>query len=104
VLAKVSANPIRYEQRLRDGAVEVFAQSDGVITSGRRIYLTDAIDPQGLSIHLTYDSSLRLVAVTDAIGLVTTLSYELASDRGDGFRRRSSDRFLGVQHQSGIAG
>ena len=30
--------------------------------------------------HFTYDASLRLVAVTDAVGLVTTLSYDLASD------------------------
>jgi len=80
VLAKVSSDPVRYERRLRDGGVEVFAQSDGTITSGRRVFLTDIIDPQGLSLHLTYDSSLRLVAVTDAIGQVTTLSYELASD------------------------
>jgi YD repeat-containing protein len=80
VLAKVSTNPIRYERRLRDGGLEVFAQSDGVITSGRRVYLTDVIDPQGLSIHLTYDASMRMVAVTDATGFVTTLSYELTSD------------------------
>jgi len=32
VLAKVSSNPVRYERRLRDGGVEIFAQSDGVIT------------------------------------------------------------------------
>jgi RHS repeat-associated protein len=81
VLAKVSANPVRYERRLRNGGVEVFSQSDGVITSGRHIYLTDVIDPQGLSLHLTYDANLRMVAVTDAIGLVTVLSYELASDQ-----------------------
>jgi len=80
VLAKVSSTPIRYERRLRDGGIEVFAQSDGVITNGRRIYLTDVIDPQGLTLHLTYDASFRIVAVTDAIGLVTTLSYELTSD------------------------
>ena len=80
VLVKVSADPVRYERRLRDGGVEVFAQSDGTITSGRRILLTDVIDPQGLTLHLTYDANLRLVAVTDAVGQVTTLSYELASD------------------------
>ena len=80
VLAKVSSNPVRYERRLPDGGMQVFTQSDGVVTPGRRVYLTDIIDPQGLTVHLTYDASLRLVAVTDAIGLVTTLSYELASD------------------------
>src|SRR5882672_10581209 len=80
VLAKVSSNPVRYERRLPDGGMQVFAQSDGVVTAGRRVYLTDIIDSQGLTVHLTYDASLRLVAVTDAIGLVTTVSYELASD------------------------
>ena len=80
ILAKVSTTPIRYERRLPTGGVEVFAQSDGVITAGRHVYLTDVIDPQGLSLHFTYDANLRLVAVTDAIGLVTTLSYEWASD------------------------
>ena len=30
--------------------------------------------------QLTYDESLRLVAITDAIGQVTTLSYELPAD------------------------
>ena len=30
--------------------------------------------------HFTYDTTLRLVAVTDAIGLVTTLSYDLPAD------------------------
>src|SRR5262249_52242632 len=44
VLAKVSTDPVRYERRLADGGVEVFARSDGVITSGRRVFLTDIID------------------------------------------------------------
>lgn len=30
--------------------------------------------------HLTYDASLRPVAVTDPIGQVTTLAYELAAE------------------------
>src|SRR5262249_7258587 len=37
-------------------------------------------DPAANAIHFTYDSSLRLVAVTDAIGQVTTLSYDLSTD------------------------
>jgi len=40
--------------------VEVFAQSDCVIPAGRHIYLTDVIDPQGLTLHFTYDPSLLL--------------------------------------------
>src|SRR5438067_2361632 len=80
VLAKVSADPVRYERRLPDGVVHVYAQSDGVVTSGRRVYLTDLIDPQGLTLHFTYDASLRIIAITDATGSVSTLSYELATD------------------------
>src|SRR5439155_10854254 len=68
------------ERRLRDGGVEVFSQPDGTSTGSRRVFLTDIVDPQGLTLHFTYDASLRLVAATDAIGQVTTLSYELAAD------------------------
>ena len=80
MLAKVSADLIRYERRLPDGGRQVFSQSDGVVGTGRRVYLTDVIDSQGLTLHFTYDASLRIVAITDAAGLVTTLSYELAAD------------------------
>jgi YD repeat-containing protein len=50
------------------------------MTSPRRIFLTDVIDPQGQTLHFTYDGQLRLVALTDAIGQVTTIAYELSSD------------------------
>jgi YD repeat-containing protein len=42
--------------------------------------MTQAIDPQGNALTFTYDGQLRLVAVTGAIGQVTTLSYELPQD------------------------
>jgi RHS repeat-associated protein len=80
VLVRTSADPIRYERRLRDGSVEVFAQSNGSQTTQRQVFLTDIIDAKGLALHLTYDDQLRVVAITDAAGLVTTLSYDLASD------------------------
>ncbi len=81
-LVRVSDDPVRYERRLSDGGVEVFAVSDGVITYPRHVYLTEIADPRGLALHLTYDADLRLVAVTDASGLVTTLAYDRASDPG----------------------
>lgn len=77
-LVRVSASPIRYERRLPDGSVEVFEQADGAATSPRRVFRTAVIDPQGNGLTYTYDASLRLVAVTDAIGQVTTLAYENA--------------------------
>jgi RHS repeat-associated protein len=77
VLVRTSTSPIRYERRLPDGSVEVFAQADGAATFPRRIFMTQSIDPQGNTLSYTYDAQLRLVAVTDAVGQVTTLSYDL---------------------------
>ncbi len=75
-VARTSSSPIRYERRLKDGSIEVFAQPNGASTFPRKIFMTSAVDPQGNSINFTYDSNFRLVAVTDAIGQVTTLSYD----------------------------
>jgi YD repeat-containing protein len=70
----VRTSPTSYERRLPDGAKEIFAQPDmGVGT--RRVFLTQMIDAQGNAVGLTYDAQFRLVAVTDAIGQVTTLEY-----------------------------
>ncbi len=81
VLVKVSNDPVRYERRLPDGAVEVFELPDrGPTQYGRRIFLTQVIDPQGQTLTFTYDSQLRLVAVTDAIGQVSTVGYAHPSD------------------------
>jgi len=46
----------------------------------RRIFLTEVIDPQGHAVTLTYDSSVRLVAIADALGQVTTLAYLDSAD------------------------
>lgn len=80
VVVRTSTSPIRYERRLPDGWVEVFAQPDGAVAFPRKVFMTQWIDPQGNGVTLTYDESLRIVAATDAIGQVTTLSYELGSD------------------------
>ena len=42
------------------------------------MFLTRIVDAQGNALTLTYDSSLRLVAVTDAMGQVTTLATNWA--------------------------
>lgn len=76
VLVRTSTSPIRYEHRLADGTVEVFDQPDGASTSPRRTFLTEIRDPQGQTLTFTYDASLRLVAATDALGQVSTVSYE----------------------------
>ncbi len=80
-LVEVSHDPPHYERRLLDGSVEVFTLPDRAASlPARQIFLTEAIDAQGHSVSYTYDSSFRLVAVTDALGQVTTFAYEHGSD------------------------
>jgi RHS repeat-associated protein len=79
-VVRVAANPVVYERRLPDGSVDVYGQPNGALSYPRKVFLTRSIDPQGNAVELTYDQSLRIVAITDAIGQVTTLSYDLAGD------------------------
>lgn len=69
----------QYEKRFPDGSKQVFGLSDGAPVS-RKLFMTQQIDPHGNAVTYSHDGSFRLVGVTDAIGQVTTLSYELASD------------------------
>jgi YD repeat-containing protein len=71
--------PSSYELLSGDGSKLIFSQSDGAIGTARNIFLTQEVDPQGNAITMTYDTNLCLVAVTDAIGQVTTLTYGLPS-------------------------
>jgi YD repeat-containing protein len=77
-LVRTSGNS--YEMRFPDGSKKVFGQSDGATGTARRVFLTRIYDPYGNFVALTYDSNLRLVALTDAIGQVTTISYDHPSD------------------------
>jgi hypothetical protein len=52
VLVRTSSSPIRYERRLPDGSLEVFAQPDGVSTFPRRVFVTQWIDPNGNGVTL----------------------------------------------------
>jgi RHS repeat-associated protein len=107
-LETISTSPIRYERRLRDGSVEVFAQSDGSTGGQRRVFLTEIIDPQGQSVTFTYDSSLRLVAATDALGQVTLVEYEHPTDPlkvtsvTDPFGRTAEFTYISSGHLTGI--
>jgi RHS repeat-associated protein len=78
VLAKTG--PPAYEKRFPDGSKQVFNLSDGAPVYPQKIFMTQSIDAQGNSLTYTYDGTFRLVAVTDALGQVTILSYELGSD------------------------
>jgi RHS repeat-associated protein len=70
--------PVTYQRQLRDGSIEIYAQSDGSIGFPRRIFLSQVIDPQGNALTLTYDGQRRLVSLTDAVGRQTTFTYGLS--------------------------
>jgi RHS repeat-associated protein len=69
-----------YEMTARDGSKLIFASPDGATGTTRRVFLTRLIDPAGNAVTLTYDANLRITAITDTIGQVTTLAYENPAD------------------------
>lgn len=71
----IRTGPASYELVAPDGSRIVFAQSDGAAGTSRRIFMTRVVDPQGNAVTLGYDSDLRLVSLTDALGQVTLLAY-----------------------------
>ena len=74
-LTKISEVPLRYERQLVDGTVEVFERSDGTTGPGRRVFLTQIIDPQGNSVQIYYDDMNRITSIEDAIGQISTFKY-----------------------------
>jgi len=77
LLTRTSTDPISYTMLWPDGSQMIFSQSDGSFGTARRVFLTQVIDPQNNAVTLTYDGLLRLVAITDAIGQVTTINHGL---------------------------
>lgn len=75
LLHRISATS--YELISGDGSKLVFSQPDGSIGTSRRVFLTEMDDAAGNAAFLIYDSDLRIIALVDAIGQVTTLSYEV---------------------------
>jgi YD repeat-containing protein len=73
-------SPTSYEMVSPDGSRKIFSQPDGSIGTSRKIFLTRIIDPAGNTVSLTYDNNLRLIALTDAIGQVTTIAYTHPTD------------------------
>ena len=79
VLARTCANC--YELRHPDGSKEIYGKPDGNTASGRKIFLTSVVDAAGNEMKVLYDATLlRIAALQDAIGQVTTFYYELTSD------------------------
>lgn len=69
-----------YEMVSADGSKKIFGQSDGSVGTARKIFLTQIVDRAGNAVSLTYDANQRVVALTDAIGQVTTLTYGQTND------------------------
>jgi RHS repeat-associated protein len=69
-----------YELISGDGSKLVFSQPDGSIGTSRRVFLTEMDDAAGNAVFLIYDSDLRVIALVDAIGQVTTISYEVPGE------------------------
>ena len=92
VLVKTSASS--YTLNHADGSFDTYDLSDG--SSTPNIFRTSSTDRFGNKVHYGYDSNLRLVSLTDAIGQVTTLQYGLTTDstKGDFYRiTKVSDPF-----------
>ncbi len=76
----VRTSPNAYEKRFPDGSKQVFSWSDGSSSFPRKIFMTQWFDPAGNAVTIGYDASFRIATLTDALGQVTTLAYELAGD------------------------
>jgi RHS repeat-associated protein len=75
----------KFVRAMPDGSTQVFAQAVlpplAVLDKrGYRYFLTQVIDPQGHAVTLAYDSMMRIDSITDAVGQVTRLQYDLAAD------------------------
>lgn len=75
----VKLGPDQYEKRFPDGSRQIFNVSDGAAIA-RKIFMSQSVDPHGNALTYTYDASFRLIAVADALGQVTTISYDLSTD------------------------
>ncbi|MBI4747115.1 MAG: hypothetical protein HY774_01385 [Acidobacteria bacterium] len=76
-LTRLPANA-GFERLMPGGGKELYTTSDN--GANPRFFLKKIIDPQGNEVGLSYDASMRLVSIADAIGQVTTLSYEHPTD------------------------
>jgi RHS repeat-associated protein len=76
----VKTGAASYERRLPDGSKQVFGVTDGAASFPRRVFMSQLIDSAGNSMTIGYDSSLRITTVSDALGQITTISYEITED------------------------
>jgi len=67
-LVRVSDDPIVYERRMADGSVDVYSQPNGRAQLSAQGLPHPFDRPQGNAVQLTYDASLRLVAIPTPSG------------------------------------
>jgi RHS repeat-associated protein len=68
-----SGNSTSFTLTFPDGSFEQFDQA-----SGNQFFMTAVSDAAGNVVTLSYDSQMRIVSITDAIGQVSTLIYGLS--------------------------
>ena len=76
----VRTSPAAYEKRFPDGSKQVFDLTDGSTSFPRKVFMTHWLDPAGNAVTIGYDASFRVTTITDALGQVTSIAYELAGD------------------------
>lgn len=74
----VKTDAATYKFKYNDGSVATYGFRTGAAGT-RRYFLSAETDPSGNSVAYAYDAQSRLIAVTDAAGLVTTLTYDDAA-------------------------
>lgn len=73
ILTMTSSNS--YTLTTSQGYRQIYSRPDGSTTYPRKVFLTQTLDPTGNTVTYTYDGYNRMVAATDAIGQVSTLTY-----------------------------
>ena len=71
----------RYDRIFSDGSKLVYNVATATSgTNSRMVFLKEIHDPQDNVVMLSYDAQFRITGITDALGQVTTFSYNLPSD------------------------
>jgi RHS repeat-associated protein len=68
-----------YVRYMPGGSKEVYALPNGATSAPRLMFLTQVVDPAGNATTLSYDGTLRLTSITDAMGRKTTFQYGLST-------------------------
>ena len=90
-LTKIAEN--HFELKFPDGTVYVYNIPSGTTTTSNISLLVEIRDAYGQKLSLGYDANAKLMTITDALGKLTTLSYNtegLVTQAADPFGRSAS--------------